>query len=94
MLPTSKAMHGWLRVLWVCAAVSAAVLAVNPGLWHGDGAERHCAVCHISNLPVVQPAAAIHIERPAETAWHSPAEQLSSNTRTPLISISGRAPPA
>ena len=94
MLPSAKAMNCWFRVLWLCAVLSAALLAISPGLWHSDNAERHCVVCHISSLPLLQPAHAIQIERPAEISWHSPEESVPSDFRTPLISISGRAPPA
>ena len=82
------------RALWICALLATALLAVNPELWHEDSSEQHCAVCHVSHQPLLETFVTVYLERPAPISWHSTHEQFWSETHSPLIAISGRAPPA
>lgn len=83
-----------MSALWVCALLTAAVLAVNPSVWHEDASEQHCAVCHVSHLPLLTTKASVSVEQPTDVVWHSPLERYQVVSRVPLVSISGRAPPA
>ncbi len=83
-----------LSALWLCALLAAAILAVNPEIWHEDATEQHCAVCHISHQPLLPSTAAAYVDRPTAITWHSAFEELPFNTHAPLVTTSGRAPPA
>ena len=84
-------------LVWFVAALTlmmpVAVVAFEHSS-HENSLTRHCDVCHVSHLPVVQDAMFVEAAPPARAEWRILLEELPHNVAPLLASRPSRAPPA